>query len=539
MDHQAHSLVDALSDAHLVKQWWTGQWPKRGAGFSGPSRPEWAAMDALRDQNGTGLADRQMLCAVLEAQYQEADLPMPGRCAELGRPEVRTVTTGHQLCLATGPAFTWYKVMTTVALAEALEARWGTPVIPVFWMASEDHDFEEVAALWTGRDWHRWEPSAEAVIGGAVGRMHTDGLPEFIREWAAEAGVDTSVADRLAKAGRGTLSSAMRHWMHQWFGPDRIVVIDGDDPQFKAGFAPYLEEEWTQGILDREVTEVNAAMSADGHAPQVHVRPVNLFHMAEGQRDRIVPDGNGGWSAGSRNWPDSNSVSRHMAEDAVSVSPNALMRPLYQSWLLPDVAVVGGLAEVAYWLQLATSYEAFGLSQPALVPRDGGWILSASQQETMAALGVTREALGQGISDWEQHFISRQKPADAGAWRRAILDQEANTLSAFKKLDASLEGSVKATRAKMGKLLDKLEQQARRAVRRQCALDLERLQELHAGLHPAGGGQERTANLWALLSDIEIGNVAGLARILEAGFDRGHDGSMWTPKMHVWTDRPM
>ena len=331
----------------------------------------------------------------------------------------------------------------------------------------------------------------------------------------------------------------MRHWMHQWFGPDRIVVVDGDDPQFKAGFAPFLEEEWTQGVLDREVTQVNAAISSAGHAPQVHVRPVNLFHMAEGQRDRIVPDGNGGWSAGSWNWSDAEAVSRHMAEHAVSVSPNALMRPLYQSWLLPDVAVVGGLAEVAYWLQLATSYQAFGLSQPALVPRDGGWILSAGQQETLSALGVSREALGQGVSDWEQRFVACQKPADAGAWRRAILDQEANTLSAFKELDASLEGSVKATRVKMEKLLDKLDQQARRAVRRQCAPDLERLQELHAVLHPAGGGQERGANLWALLSAIQVGDAEGLTKIMESGFDRGHDGPMWTPRMHVWTERPM
>ena len=110
----------------------------------------------------------------IRRQYQAADLPVPGRCAELGRPDARTVTTGHQLCLATGPAFTWYKVMTAVALARALEARWDTPVIPVFWMAAEDHDFEEVASLWTGRGWHRWAPNAEAEIGGAVGRMHTD-----------------------------------------------------------------------------------------------------------------------------------------------------------------------------------------------------------------------------------------------------------------------------------------------------------------------------------------------------------------------------
>ena len=98
-------------------------------------------------------------------------MALPKRCADLKQAEARTVTTGHQLCLAMGPAFTWYKVMTAITLAARLETRWGTPVIPVFWLASEDHDFEEIASVWSGKEWHKW------AVGDSSWPASIQGIP--------------------------------------------------------------------------------------------------------------------------------------------------------------------------------------------------------------------------------------------------------------------------------------------------------------------------------------------------------------------------
>ena len=162
-----------------------------------------------------------MLVEAIRRQYQEAG---PAMCRPaldtLAAPDARTVTTGHQLCLATGPAFTCYKALTTCTWREQLEARWGTPVIPVFWMASEDHDFEEVCSLWDGAD-------------GTVGRVRrrevpwagctADNAADMLRAWARAAGLDKATVDRVVSASSGTLSQAMRRWIHDVVraGPSR------------------------------------------------------------------------------------------------------------------------------------------------------------------------------------------------------------------------------------------------------------------------------------------------------------------------------
>lgn len=536
MEHVAHPLIDALSEAHVVRQWWEGRWPANAVPFEVPARPDYAELDRLRALQGTGLSDREVLCSVLESQYADANMALPKRCADLKQAEARTVTTGHQLCLAMGPAFTWYKVMTAITLAARLETRWGTPVIPVFWLASEDHDFEEIASVWSGKEWHKWAPRAGSGRGGPVGRMQTQGMPEVLREWGQDAGLSKSHNEKLAGAVKGTLAQTMRRWMHQWFGADRLVVVDGDDSKLKAGFAQHMGKEWGQGVLATEVNRVNAVLEASGHSPQVHVREINLFCLSEGRRERIVASEGGGWTSGEFSWANSDAVREHLVTSPESVSPNALFRPLYQSWLLPDVAVVGGLAEVAYWLQLAAAYPKFGLAQPALVPRDGGWWMSAQQGEDLEAMGFTHAHLGQSVEAWEQDFIERQGPPDADHWRKALDGRLDGVLDAFKAADPALEGSVLATRAKMEKLLEKLDQQGRRAVRRSSSEDLERLRVLHAALHPQGRPQERAANLNVLLTDGEEIPFARLSE-LEQGMVEVHDTEEWTPKTHVWKAR--
>ena len=162
--------------------------------------------------------------------------------------------------------------------------------------------------------------------------------------------------------------------------------------------------------------------------------------------------------------------------------------------------------------------------------------MSSSQAESMAALGFTHAHLGQSVEVWEQDFIERQGPPNADHWREALDDGLDSVLARFKAADPSLEGSVRATRAKMEKLLEKLDQQGRRALRRSSSEDLDRLRALHAALHPEGRSQERAANLNVLLADGEGSPFARLSE-LEQGMVEGHDGEEWTPKTHVWKTR--
>ena len=164
----------------------------------------------------------------------------------------------------------------------------------------------------------------------------------------------------------------MRRWIHDVFGQD-LLVLDGDDPHLKAAFADHMVQDIEEGTLHMEVSRVNDVLESAGHAPQVHVRETNLFHLGEDGRHRLIQHGKG-WSAGNTTWESTAALVGAVRARPADFSPNALFRPLYQAFLLPDVAVVGGLAEVAYWLQLSTAHAAFRLPAPALVPRDGARI---------------------------------------------------------------------------------------------------------------------------------------------------------------------
>lgn len=518
--------METLGEGHVVRQWWEGRLP-RLSGSAWPMRPTEEGLDGGRPNGGTGLANRNVLVEQLRTQYQQSGLPCPTEVDTLLDPAVKTVTTGHQLCLAGGPAFVVYKIRTAMALAESLTERWGTPVVPVFWLASEDHDFEEIQSVWDGERHHVWS-SEEA--GGAVGRMAAQPAADTVRAWAQAVGLDAESMTAWVGACKGSLSDAMRRWVHHWMGADGIVVVDGDAPAFKAAFAKHMAQEIAEGVLQREVTQVNVQLEQAGHSPQVHVRETNLFHLSDRRRERIRRT-DAGWFAGDRHWASEADLLSELHDRPEAFSPNALLRPLYQSFLLPDVAVVGGLAEVSYWLQLTTAYSAFGLSQPVPVPRDAVRTLGAADMEVLQRIGWPPDSLGGTVQDWEARWMAEKNPPDAQRWREAIDGQLEAVKAAFAAVDASLVGSVEATRAQMAKALDKLDVRGRRAIRRLAQEELEALEQLHRALNPEGKPQERVANLHGLAA--RWTHPSALSSALASTFREGHGGKDWRPVLHT------
>ena len=502
-------------------------------GTQWPKRPESAAFDVIREQVGDN-AHGPLVVARIKEQYRRGNTPVPSRLDALEQPAARTVTTGHQLCIAGGPAFTYYKIQTAISLAARLERRWGVPVLPVFWLASEDHDFEEVSKVWDGDGWRAWAPEGNGQ--GAVGRMATTGLPSVLSDWAEHVGVSSAVAQELASVGKANLADAMRHWVHMMFGQDQVIVLDGDDPDLKAAFVPVMEQEVVSAITEEEVTRCDAILHAEGTSPQVHVRSCNLFHLTANGRYRLVQE-DGHWKAlgGGQTWANTAALTAEMRADPAAFSPNALLRPVYQSHVLPDVATVGGMAEVAYWLQLSGLYARLGMAQPALVPRDGAIVLPQRWAQLKQRMAIADADLGARLDQWESGWVSGAHPPEVDAWRQSMRTEAEAARLDFGAVDASLEGSIKATRAKMEALLDRLEQQGRKAVKRKEEGAMERLARLHHWVNPNGKPQERTCHFWQLAAewDKQSGGNSSLEGAIEQAMEEGHEGSDWRPLLHV------
>lgn len=529
-------LIDALPLRHVVRLWWDGGLSKM-EGLPWPVRPDDVQLDIKRDAVETGV-EREHLVRSIEAQYAASGMPSPNRSGELRDSRARTVTTGHQLCLAGGPAYTYYKIRTAVELARHCEERWGVPVIPVFWLASEDHDFDEISRVWDGKAWQNWTP--ETPTGGAVGRMRAEGLPSFLEAWSAAVGMTFSSDSSGVNQGT-TLSDMMRHWVHAHFGHCGVVVVDGDDSTLKTSFVSVMQEEVSTGFTREKVEPCNAALRSSGADPQVFVRDCNLFHLSEGGRTRLLCE-DGQWkSLAGKSWLDLRSLLDDIAQNPKDFSPNALLRPVYQSWVLPDVAVVGGLAEIAYWLQLPGVYAHLNRVQPALAPRDSFLVLPMKWAGLMERSGLSSDELSLSLSEWERRFVDEQVAPDLETWRNAMNREAQEALREFSTFERSLEGSVKATWAKMEGLLDRLDAQARKAVKRKEKDTMGRLAKLHAWVQPDGQMQERVAHFDHLQAEWDRGdgNGTGLTSAIDTAMKKGHEGQNWSPLMHVLVQTPL
>jgi bacillithiol biosynthesis cysteine-adding enzyme BshC len=332
-------------------------------------------LEALGEQieekkNSYSIESRAQLVASLQEQYREANLP-PSVAANLdllAQPTTFTVTTGHQLNLFTGPLYFVYKVITTIKLSRQLkEAYPQHDFVPVYWMATEDHDFAEINHFNLFGKRYEWQ--AEKV-GGPVGRMTLDGLDEQV---LSQLSADVPAAFAEAYRTAPTLAAATRQLVTALFGDFGLVCLDADAPALKQALVPVIEQEISAQASFKAVQATDEQLTAAGYKPQVYARPLNLFFLTdEGSRERLEPE--------DGHIVVRNTNRRYTTEELLTLarqqpecfSPNVVLRPLYQELLLPNLAYIGGGAEVAYWFQLKQVFADNKVPFPVLLLRNSG-----------------------------------------------------------------------------------------------------------------------------------------------------------------------
>lgn len=474
-----------------------------------------AAAGARRFDTGSRLA----LTEALRRQYQGLELheAVQANLNALEREDALTVTTGHQLCLFTGPLYVPFKLLNTIRLARTLSVELGRPVVPVFWMATEDHDRAEIDHAWLGTHKVQWPGEAH----GPVGRMILDGIGPVLDEVAAHLGpgADAGHINALLRdsyqPGR-TLAEATRHFVNALFGRFGLVILDGDEPALKRLFAPIMQEELVNQIASRTVSYANAKL--EGHyTTQAHARDINLFHLREGHRSRITLDGarfqvlDGGpsWSL------DEAMVQLHLRPQ--DFSPNVLLRPVYQEVVLPNIAYIGGGGELAYWMQLRWLFQGVQVPMPAVLLRTSAAFLSAKHMRQWHELGLATEDLFAPLEP------TKARIAIAKASFSTEVEVERERLNALydvlleraSKADPTLKGAVEARRTRAMKDLDRLGQGFVRAAKREQETALQRMERAHEDLFPNGGLQERRDNILPMLAAKGIGLLDELLEQLD------------------------
>ena len=452
-------------------------------------------------------SNRQVLVDVLKQQYENISITSAtsDNIDALLSDNTFTVTTGHQLNLFTGPLYFWYKIIDTIKLAHHLSSQ--HPVnktIPLFWMATEDHDFEEISHFNVTKGRIQWD----GINKGSVGRRSLKGLSDLIDVLSKnlENGPhrdDLFTLFENAYSDHSKLSDATRFLVNELFGEDGLVILDADHPNLKRLFVPFLKDELLHQTAFDAIEETSAKLATHYHK-QVNPRRINLFYLTQDSRVRIERQGQVYvTTCGQYRWSE-NEMIEHLESHPEHFSPNALLRPLYQEVILPNICYVGGGAELAYWLQLKTYFESQSITFPILKVRNSALLVTEKQWLKWNKFGLMLADYLLPLDDLTKRLIvqfDETRPNFENLYDQ--LDAQFSVLKDHaKSTDPSFTSAVEAQMAKQTKGLQNLEKRWRRAQKKTHAKVLERLKDNFLQVNPEGHLQERYLNFCQFYVDL-------------------------------------
>ncbi len=480
--------------------------------------------------NDNGNEKRKILVSVLQEQYSKIETSnlTKKNIEALSNENTFTVTTGHQLNLFTGPLYFLYKIISTINLTKELKTKYpNSNFVPIYWMATEDHDFDEINYFnFKARKFH-W--NKESL--GPVGRLSTEGLAIFFDVYAQELGSGKN-AETIKKLfqesylNHSNLADATRYLANELFGEYGLVILDADNKDLKRVFIPYMKEELMHQTSHKCVLET--AEKLKNYTIKVNPREINLFYVEDNLRERIIlnPDGNSDKKHKVNNTQMEFSESEILSlleKNPEKFSPNVILRPLYQEVILPNLCYIGGGGEIAYWLELKSFFNAVKVTFPILLLRNSALLATEKQAKKADKLGLTWSDLFSKQKDLVNAKTAQLSdfPIDFTPQKEHLRKQFEALLDLAKKTDDSFFGAVKAQEAKQIKGLENLEKRLLKAQKRKHLEALERITDLQNELFPNQSLQERQANFsefYLEYGDLLIQKLMGQLNPLDTSF---------------------
>jgi len=454
---------------------------------------------------------RAAIASVMKRQASElgAASVFAAAIAKFEKKDTLAVVAGQQPGLFGGPLYTVYKALTCVHLARRVEEASGRPTVPVFWVASDDHDFDEVRKAWvtdgSGSDpllleYEAGGPHASFSrirIGSAIEPVLAK-LEEALGE-APEAG---EIMARLKDAyapGRAW-AEAFARFMAGVVGPLGMIVFDPADAEAKRIALPVFEREVELGGRSAAVArDRGEALVRRGYHAQIARagNELNLFWHGGSEREAVRVDEGGAFrAAGGQKWTRQELLDaiRAKPEDA---SPGVLLRPIVEDHLLPTAAYVGGPSEVAYWAQVYALYPLFDMAPPAIAPRAGATLLEPKVARTLNKFHLSWECLSGDVEVVIREALRAILPE---RFRDVFQEERAKWSDGFRKIeeqvlafDPSLKPAVITAHGRVEREIETLEKKLLHVWKRRQEESVQQIRRARAHLFPHGELQERVA----------------------------------------------
>lgn len=407
-----------------------------------------------------------------------------------------TIITAHQPSLLGGPAYYFYKIFSSIHLAAKMNVWYPTyHFVPVFISGAEDHDFDEVKALQLFGKTITWETTQS----GSVGRFSIEALDQVMNQLSEILGSSPKaieISDMFASAlsGANAYNDFVFNWLNAFFGDYGLIVVNMDDARLKRAFIPILEKEIKERISEVIVNETQEKLQKLGFKPQAFARDINMFYMDGSSRERIYFEDRL-YKINNTNLAFNESQILDMLhQHPERFSPNVVLRPLYEEYILPNIAYIGGGGELAYWLERKAQFNAFGVFFPVLIRRNSVMMVPKSIQKHIEKLNLSED----DILLEEDKLITRY--LEKSSSENFHLDQENKKLVEIfniiaekaKHIDPTLEHYVNGEGHKIYKTVESIESRLKRSLKHKEETSINQIKSIKSKLFPNNGLQERT-----------------------------------------------
>lgn len=449
--------------------------------------------------------DRSRTAAILADFNKQFDVDQAAidNLHRLEEEDAVAVVTGQQLGIYGGPLYTILKTLSVIHLAKKLEKNLDRPVIPVFWLADEDHDYEEVRSIQV--------PENDEIREFALSPK-TDHLPPVarlpipeeitnVRQELKSVLYDTDFSDDLwdlldtsFKTGN-TFLQAFGQFMSTLFSKHGLVLAGSNYPRVKEATSDVLKQSIAKADQIRQQLEQQSKGISESFHQQVKLYDSNLFYLDEKEgRTKIVRNGEEWKTDTGLEW-ETEELLAGIGETPSKFSPNVFLRPLLQDALLPTLGYVAGPGETAYYGQMKSMYSSFELEMPVIFPRLSATFIEPSIDRIIDELPFEFHEYGKRIEDLESEYVDRTEQHDIEAifneWKEKVEEVAETKKKQIAEIDPTLEGAAANATSTYYNELDKLKGKVYRAVKKQDETQLKRIRRIKGSLFPGDELQER------------------------------------------------
>lgn len=481
-------IIDYISNSNKLKDFYTYE-------------PRIESFEQVMADRNKGTLDRQVLVEALKEQYKKTGINgIEASIERLADKNTYTVCTGHQLCLFTGPLYFIYKLISTINLAETLKKKYPAfNFVPVYWMATEDHDFEEVCSINLFNKKLKWD---NASASGAVGRLESASLVSMMEELKTIMG-ESEQAKKLtdlftqAYLKHPTIAEGTRWLVHQLFGAYGLLIIDGDHAKLKSTFASFIKDDLLNHTNHQLVNQTITELEKQNIKAQVNPRPINCFYMVDHLRERMELGTDNVYKVLNTTITfTKEALLKELNDHPERFSPNVVLRPLYQQHILPNLAYVGGPGELAYWLEYKTMFMHHQILFPVLIPRNFALLMDEKTEQQFTKAGFDMPDLFKDTEVLIKELVTKNTTAEL-----SLEEQQTKMASVFAEIserataiDSTLKASVEAEFQKASNAIKNIESKIMRSEKQKQETGINQVKKIKEKFFPEDALQERYDN---------------------------------------------